>query len=202
VQDQWISLQHDPCDSYDYLGICADCQQEEAKREAASKMEGNGGQQPVNGELLETLRFLVQEVQQPELADSYVGDAVKKARVVLGKYAAGGKTDVETTGHEMGLTDEQVEHAKEDGVTTAVGLRRIEKNTRADEVPETIACARCDVESPESLAAALQEGWTELCRDDGAGWNYLGVCPECQAQEDQVPEGDATEAQEQKRLFG
>ena len=42
---------------------------------------------------------------------------------------------------EMDLTPEQVRQAVAEGVTTAVGLRRIEKNTRADEVPETIACA-------------------------------------------------------------
>jgi len=103
---------------------------------------------------------------------------------------------------EMELTPDQIRQAIAEGVTTAVGLRRIEKNTRADEVPESIACARCDAASPESLAAALQEGWTDLCRDDGEGWNYLGVCPECRAQEDQVPESEAPEAEEQKRLFG
>ena len=42
---------------------------------------------------------------------------------------------------EMDLTPEQIRQAIAEGVTTAVGLRRIEKNTRADEVPETIACA-------------------------------------------------------------
>ena len=103
---------------------------------------------------------------------------------------------------EMELTPEQIRQAIAEGVTTAVGLRRIEKNTRADEIPETIACARCDADSPESLAAALQEGWTDLCRDDGPGWNYLGVCPVCRAQEDQVPEPEATEAEQQKPWFG
>ncbi|MGA2035004.1 MAG: hypothetical protein ABSG68_22370, partial [Thermoguttaceae bacterium] len=29
------------------------------------------------------------------------------------------------------------------GITTIAGLRRIEKNTRSDEVPETIACVLC-----------------------------------------------------------
>jgi len=103
---------------------------------------------------------------------------------------------------EMELKPEQIRQAIAEGVTTAVGLRRIEKNSRSDEVPETIACARCDTDSPQSLSAALQEGWTDLCRDDGPGWNYLGVCPECQAQENAVPQPEDTEADEQKRLFG
>jgi len=71
----------------------------------------------------------------------------------------------------------------------------------SDEVPETIACARCDVDSPASLAAALQEGWVALCRDDGIGWNYLGICPECQAQENATANQDAIQTDDQKRLF-
>ena len=82
---------------------------------------------------------------------------------------------------EMELSPDQICRAIAEGVTTAVGLRRIEKNTRANEIPETIACARCDADSPASLAAALQEGWTDLCRDDGPGWNYLGICPRAYA---------------------
>ena len=67
------------------------------------------------------------------------------------------------------------------------------------EIPETIACAMCDIDSPESLADALQAGWTRLQRDDGSGWNYLGVCPSCQeleraeehaAFQKQVPEAE------------
>ncbi len=102
---------------------------------------------------------------------------------------------------EMDLTPDQIRRAIAEGVTTAVGLRRIEKNARADEVPETIACARCDADSPPSLAAALQEGWTDLRRDDGAGWNYLGVCPGCQAQENAAPEPESSDPDAQKHLF-
>jgi predicted DNA-binding transcriptional regulator AlpA len=87
---------------------------------------------------------------------------------------------------EMDLSPEQIRQAVAEGVTTAVGLRRIETNTRADAVPETIACARCDACSPESVAVALQEGWTDICRDVGAGWNYLGICSQHQHQ----PRGD------------
>jgi hypothetical protein len=50
---------------------------------------------------------------------------------------------LECMSQEMGLTREQVEKAKAEGVTTELGLRRIEKNTRSDDVPETIACALC-----------------------------------------------------------
>ena len=102
---------------------------------------------------------------------------------------------------EMNLTPDQIRQAIAEGVTTAMGLRRIEKNSRADDIPETIACARCDVDSPLSLAAALQEGWTDLCRDDGAGWNYLGLCPECQARENEIPEPQGSEPDKQKHLF-
>jgi hypothetical protein len=103
-----------------------------------------------------------------------------------------------TLATEMGLMPVQVQHAVAEGVTTVMGLRRIEKNTRNDTIPETIACARCDTDSPPSLATALQEGWTDLCRDDGTGWNYLGICPECLAQE--IAESEA-KPDEQKRLF-
>ena len=101
----------------------------------------------------------------------------------------------------MDLTPDQFRQAIAEGVTTAVGLCRIEKNTRSDEVPETIAFADCDADSPLSLAAALQEGWTDLCRDDEAGWNYLGVCPACQAQENAAPEPESSDPDAQKHLF-
>jgi hypothetical protein len=104
-----------------------------------------------------------------------------------------------TLAAEVGLTADQVQQATAEGVATAPGVRPIGKNAHADEIPETIACARCDVNSPESLADALQEGWTNLCRDDGSGWNYLGICPECLAQE--IAENQE-KPDEQKRLFG
>ena len=43
---------------------------------------------------------------------------------------------------EMELSPDPIRQAIAEGVTTAVGLRRIEKNTRAEEIPETIAQAR------------------------------------------------------------
>lgn len=95
-----------------------------------------------------------------------------------------------------------VQSATGEGGTTDLGLRRIETNARSDEIPETIACAVCDVDSPPSLAAALQEGWTRLQRDDGPGWNYLGVCPVCDARENAPPEPETPPAQQQNTLFG
>jgi hypothetical protein len=102
---------------------------------------------------------------------------------------------------EMELTPDQIRQAVAEGVTTAVGLRRIEKNTRADEIPESLACARCDIDSPPSLAAALQDGWTDLIRDDGASWNYLGICPQCQAQESATAAPERPDEEPQKQLF-
>ena len=102
---------------------------------------------------------------------------------------------------EMELTPDQIRQAIAEGVTTAVGLRRIEKNTRTDEVSETVVCLRCDAESPPSLVAALQEGWIDLCRDDGAGWNYLGICPACQVQESEASDPEPHNSDSQKHLF-
>src|SRR4051794_18475902 len=56
---------------------------------------------------------------------------------------------------------------------------RLLAEKEAEKIVESIACSGCDCDSPDSLAAALQEGWTELSRDDGYGWNYIGLCPRC-----------------------
>ena len=39
------------------------------------------------------------------------------------------------------------------------------------------------------------------CRDNGAGWNYRGICPECQAQENTTAEPGEPEENPQKQLF-
>ncbi len=57
---------------------------------------------------------------------------------------------------EMELTPEQIRQAIAEGVTTAVGLRRIEKNSRSDEVPETICCALCG--GPHNAHSVAQRG--------------------------------------------
>jgi hypothetical protein len=61
---------------------------------------------------------------------------------------------------------------------------KAEGRTSVGSIVESIACASCDVDSPPSLAAAVEEGWQELTKDDGPSWNYLGQCPACLAQED------------------
>ena len=152
IKAGWTSLQHDPADGWDYLGICPHCKRDQVEQERLAKQEPT--------------------------------------------------EDLASTGREMGLTPQQIEQAKAEGVTTALGLRRIEVNSQPVKVPETIACARCDASSPQSLAAALQEGWTGLCRDDGPGWNYLEICRNCQAQEDESPAPEVEKKPEpQKRLF-
>ena len=79
----------------------------------------------------------------------------------------------------------------------------VEDEPSNEEIPETIACIYCDVDSPPSLAAARQEGWTRLERDDGSGWNYLGICPECQEEqrEEDLPGPEPSPTKEQKHLF-
>jgi hypothetical protein len=160
----------------------------------ASAIEGNTQEMKALRDAIDDLRteyvHAIRNADCPYLAEA------SKVRRVLPSFPLDDALQME-------LKSEQIRQAIADGVTTAVGLRRVEKNTRADEIPETIACAHCDADSPASLAAALQEGWADLCRDDGPGWNYLGVCPECWARENQVPETKAGgEAEDQKRLFG
>jgi hypothetical protein len=104
-------------------------------------------------------------------------------------------------GRQMGLTRQQIEQAKAEGVTTELGLRRIEKNSRTEQVSESIARACCDADLPASLTAATQEGWSQLQPDDGPGWNYHGVCPECRASENDATSMDTTAVESQKQLF-
>lgn len=56
------------------------------------------------------------------------------------------------------------------------------------DIPFTLACAQCDVDSPENYEDAIQQGWTRIQYDDGPGWNFLGICPDCRpAWEGTVP---------------
>lgn len=61
-------------------------------------------------------------------------------------------------------------------------LSQMNPSNSSSSIPESLACSECDADSPPSLAAALQEGWSDLIRDDGPMWNYLGICPACQAE--------------------
>jgi hypothetical protein len=76
-------------------------------------------------------------------------------------------------------------------------LRDILKETM-EEKEEIIACCHCDA-SPPSLAVAIKEGWTDFQYDDGPGWNYLGICPDCQAERRAAVE-ETTEVVEEKNM--
>jgi len=62
----------------------------------------------------------------------------------------------------------------------SVKLAKLNPQTRTNAIHETIACSQCNIDSPDSLAAALQEAWINLQRRDGEGRNYVGLCPSCQ----------------------
>ena len=82
---------------------------------------------------------------------------------------------------EMDLTPDQIRQAITENVTTAVGLRRIEKNSRADAVPETIACCPAMRAPRVARSERSKRAGPTSDVDEGPGWNYLGVCPDCQA---------------------
>jgi hypothetical protein len=51
------------------------------------------------------------------------------------------------------------------------------------DVPFSISCYECDIDSPESLDQALAEGWTDIqYTPDGLAENFLGFCPEHSAE--------------------
>jgi len=54
-------------------------------------------------------------------------------------------------------------------------------------------------DSIDNLAGAIVGNTSE--RDDVAGWNYLGVCPECRAREDDVSSPGAPAPEQQKHLL-
>ncbi len=44
----------------------------------------------------------------------------------------------------------------------------------------SLNCWHCDDGmNVESYEQAIDEGWTEIEHNDGLGWNYLGLCPDC-----------------------
>lgn len=46
-----------------------------------------------------------------------------------------------------------------------------------------VECFRCDA-GADSVAEAVAAGWVGVEPDlEGMSWNYLGLCPECQADE-------------------
>jgi hypothetical protein len=75
LQEGWTDLRREQAEEYNYLGTCVRCREQDI-----------GEERQTTEELLEALRFLVQEVSQPPLADSYVGDALAKAKETLSKH--------------------------------------------------------------------------------------------------------------------
>lgn len=56
----------------------------------------------------------------------------------------------------------------------------IEKRT--EETNEVVCCVHCDA-SHSSLSEAVKDGWTSLQHDPADGWDYLGICGDCQRDE-------------------
>lgn len=51
-------------------------------------------------------------------------------------------------------------------------------------VPFSLECRHCDAGvDVRSMAQAKALGWHEVAYDDGPGWSYLGMCPECHRRE-------------------
>jgi hypothetical protein len=47
---------------------------------------------------------------------------------------------------------------------------------------EAVACVSCDAHI-DGIAEAQSEGWADITADpEGYSWNYLGVCPDCRAE--------------------
>jgi hypothetical protein len=95
----------------------------------------------------------------------------------------------------MGLTREQIAQAKAEGVTTLLGLRRVEKNSRGRENPEQTACDRSEADPPASLAAGVQEGAMRIQRNGPEGANEPRECQDCATQE--ARESESHEAVEE-----
>jgi hypothetical protein len=55
------------------------------------------------------------------------------------------------------------------------------------DVPFTLACFNCDADGPETYEAAVQQGWVDIKYDDGIGWNFLGICPDCRPKWESPP---------------
>ena len=48
----------------------------------------------------------------------------------------------------------------------------------------SLSCICCDGgDDMRTKAQATSLGWTGICADDGASWNYLGLCPLCRQSE-------------------
>ncbi|MCA9078013.1 MAG: hypothetical protein R3C02_26335 [Planctomycetaceae bacterium] len=58
---------------------------------------------------------------------------------------------------------------------------------RPEDVPFTISCIECDMDSPETYDQAVADGWTQIqFYPQGSSENYLGICPVCRAEEERT----------------
>lgn len=49
------------------------------------------------------------------------------------------------------------------------------------DVAFSLVCELCDAGMEvDSLEAAILLGWIRIGYDDGLGWNFIGMCPDCQ----------------------
>ena len=59
------------------------------------------------------------------------------------------------------------------------------------DVPFSVSCTDCDIDSPFSYDEALRDGWTGIeFFPQGIAENYLGLCPECRKREEEDDPND------------
>lgn len=52
--------------------------------------------------------------------------------------------------------------------------------------PESIECFMCDAQA-DGITSAIAAGWKDIEQDlEGYGYNYLGYCPACQKEEENL----------------
>lgn len=53
-------------------------------------------------------------------------------------------------------------------------------------IPFSLECEACDAgDNIDSFGDAVAAGWKDIRYDDGPCWNFLGMCPACQIEEQQ-----------------
>ncbi len=54
------------------------------------------------------------------------------------------------------------------------------------DVPFSLSCVECDVDSPDTYEDAVDDGWTQIVYyPQGCSENFLGLCPVCRREEEQ-----------------
>lgn len=55
-----------------------------------------------------------------------------------------------------------------------------------DDVPFSLSCTECDIDSPKSYEDAIEDGWTGIeYFPQGLMENYLGLCSDCRKREEE-----------------